>query len=544
MHRGSRAWSLRVTESAPDLLSTEHGALGSFSRHAGGPPGSSEDSGPAGVTAWFQGRAVHPVAPRPGAGGGDATHRQVAASDPVLREIAAAVEDLSARGIAAAISRLVSGGRLDVGVRLPTVRALANRLQVSPTTVSQAWQSLARAGIVGTRGRSGTYVRGGVVIGAPRTVRTYESPGGLPLDLSKGGPDPELVPNLGRILTKVGGARTVATYNRRPVLPSLEEPLREQWPFRPEGMTVVNGVLDGLDRLTTLNVQLGSRVLVENPCFPPLLDLLELAGAETVPIPLDDEGPSVEAVVAAMSLDPTAFYLQPRAQNPFGSSMSAQRAADLATVLRGSKVLIIEDDHANGIATSPLVSLGTHLPSQTVHIRGFSKTYGPDLRLAALGGAGTFIEAVDARRLLGPGWSSHLLQAVLAETLVDRMSLAKVADARDAYAHRRSLLHQLLADRGICSTGSDGINVWVEVPDEQRALVSLAVAGIGASPGSVFEAAPLRSDHLRATIAQVSYQADLVADAFAAAVAAGTREGGVPRGVRSGERNRGPQWRM
>ena len=61
-------------------------------------------------------------------------------------ELAGAITDRSARGIAAAVGRMVSSGDLPVGSRLPTVRDLAKVLGVSPTTVSEAWQTLAAVG--------------------------------------------------------------------------------------------------------------------------------------------------------------------------------------------------------------------------------------------------------------------------------------------------------------------------------------------------------------------------------------------------------------
>src|SRR5687767_5412970 len=76
----------------------------------------------------------------------------------MLQLIIGAVDDRSARGIAAAVSRLVNNGALPAGARLPTVRAVARELGISPTTVSEAWRSLARAGAIQTRGRSGTFV--------------------------------------------------------------------------------------------------------------------------------------------------------------------------------------------------------------------------------------------------------------------------------------------------------------------------------------------------------------------------------------------------
>ena len=76
-----------------------------------------------------------------------------------VHDLAGQITDRSARGIAAAVGRMITGGTLAVGERLPTVRELASELGVSPTTVSEAWQSLAAVGAIDARGRQGTFVR-------------------------------------------------------------------------------------------------------------------------------------------------------------------------------------------------------------------------------------------------------------------------------------------------------------------------------------------------------------------------------------------------
>jgi DNA-binding transcriptional regulator YhcF (GntR family) len=52
----------------------------------------------------------------------------------------------------------VRSGRLAPGARLPTVRALAGQLGLAVNTVARAYRELETAGIVETRGRSGTFV--------------------------------------------------------------------------------------------------------------------------------------------------------------------------------------------------------------------------------------------------------------------------------------------------------------------------------------------------------------------------------------------------
>src|SRR5215207_4193296 len=126
-------------------------------------------------------------------------------SGEVLGLIAGAVDDRSARGIAAAVSRLVTAGDLPVGARLPTVRDVARELGVSPTTVSEAWRSLARAGAIRTRGRSGSFVTAPVL---PRRRLRYAQLGGLlsgvDRDYSTGVPDHDLLPGLSDSLRRIG----------------------------------------------------------------------------------------------------------------------------------------------------------------------------------------------------------------------------------------------------------------------------------------------------------------------------------------------------
>ena len=164
------------------------------------------------------------------------------------------------------------------------------------------------------------------------------------------------------------------------------------------------------------------------------------------------------------------MFLQPRAQNPAGSALTPRRAKALAGAARPTRdTIVIEDDHANDISSAPLVSLGRWLPERTVHIRSFSKSHGPDLRLAAVGGAGDVVTAVANRRLLGPGWSSRILQALLLELLRDPATPEVMAAARATYARRRALVSDVLAAHGVDVTGGDGINLWMRVADERSA---------------------------------------------------------------------------
>jgi DNA-binding transcriptional MocR family regulator len=452
----------------------------------------------------------------------------------------AAVDDRSARGIAAAVSRLVTSGDLPVGSRLPTVRDVARELGVSPTTVSEAWRSLSRAGAIQTRGRSGSFVTAPVL---PRRRLRYARLSGLlpgvERDYSTGVPDHDLLPGVTESLRRIGNARLTTSYLDAAVLPPLERVLRQRWPYPPDQLTVVDGALDALDRVTATVVRFGDRVLVENPAFPPVLDLLQAVGATVIGVPVDEQGMCPDALGRALrTYDPVAVYLQPRAHNPTGVSMTARRAGELADALAAyPQVTVVEDDHAGDIATAPPVSLGTRLPHRTVHVAGFSKSHGPDLRLAALAGPAPVVTAINDRRLLGPGWSSRLLQAVLVDLLTDAGAIAQVARAREVYAERRTALLTALAAQGADATAADGINLWLTVADQQMAMLALAAHGIAVAPGAPFEVTGLGADHVRVTVGLVRDDFGSLAEILASAAGATVRGSGSrtrphPRGWR------------
>lgn len=400
-----------------------------------------------------------------------------------------ASNDRTAKGIAASVHRMITAGVLRPGDRLPTVREISAQLGVSPATVSEAWQSLALVGALSTRGRAGTFVALSTTGSGPTRFMGLGGPqSAVGLDLSQGTPDPVLLPSLLSAVERVTRGQTEwsSSYFDEPVLATLEDELRGNWPFGPERITVVDGALDALSRIIDHIVSFGDRVIVESPGFPPLFDLLERAGAQMLAVSMDEQGIVPEELARALEFDPTAVFIQPRAQNPTGTSMTTLRSSELAHMLNESACWIIEDDHSGDIAQADDVSIGRYIPERCVHIRSYSKSHGPDLRIAAIGGPSEIIDSIVSRRMLGPGWTSRLLQGTLVELLTHSEPQAAVARAREAYAFRGTHLRESLMDRGITCSPGDGINVLVAVNDERSALVTLAAAGIRVAPGEPF----------------------------------------------------------
>jgi DNA-binding transcriptional MocR family regulator len=238
-------------------------------------------------------------------------------------------------------------------------------------------------------------------------------------------------------------------------------------------------------------VRYGDRVIVENPTFPHFLDYLESIGAQPISVDMDERGVLPDEFERALALAPAAALIQPRAQNPTGASMDAGRIKELANILRRSETpcMVLEDDHSGSIVPAPDLSIGRWLPDRVLHVRSYSKSHGPDLRIAALSGPEEVIDRVVATRMLGPGWTPRILQRLLYELLRDDTATRAVDNARTQYRIRRSSFADALDRNGVATLPGEGLNVWVPVADERTALVHLAANGIRVAPGGPFYAA-------------------------------------------------------
>ena len=80
--------------------------------------------------------------------------------------------------LSAALARRIHRGSLAPGARLPTVRALAEELELAPNTVAKAYRTLERERLIETRGRRGTFVADRLPTRAPdREPRLAEAAG-------------------------------------------------------------------------------------------------------------------------------------------------------------------------------------------------------------------------------------------------------------------------------------------------------------------------------------------------------------------------------
>jgi DNA-binding transcriptional MocR family regulator len=390
----------------------------------------------------------------------------------------------TASTISASIERAIQQGSMAAGDQLPTVRALATRLRVSPATVMAAYHGLRRRGLLVAHGRGGTSVSGR----PPVTTRAA-----LPLaagvrNLVDGNPDPALLPHLERALSAVDPRPRL--YTERGADPALLALAARQFAadgIPTQALCVVGGALDGIERALQAHLRPGDRVALEDPGYHAVVDLAHALGLTIEPMRIDEHGPLPDDMERVLRRSVQACIVTPRAQNPTGAALDTPRVAELRRILaRHPDTLILEDDHAGPVAGSPAYTLCDAGRRRFAIVRSVSKSLGPDLRLAVMSGDPSTIARVEGRQLIGAGWVSRTLQSLVIHLWTDPQTTRLLRRAEATYTRRRESLLRALDAHGIAAIGRSGMNVWIPVPEEMTAVQRLLDAGFAVSAGERF----------------------------------------------------------
>lgn len=367
--------------------------------------------------------------------------------------------------------------RIPNGAALPTVRALAAALQVSPTTVAAAYRTLRTRGVLSAHGRRGTRVNAR----PPVMSRPAMNVASHLRNLTFGNPDPDLLPDLQPVLQRVDAWLQPRLYGGPICRSSLLELAARQFAadhISATSLAILGGALDAVERILQAHTRPGDRVAVEDPGYGEIFDLLSALGLVIEPVAIDEYGLLPDALEQGLKNKAVACILTPRAQNPTGAALNEQRARDLRKVLdKYDETLVVEDDHAGPVAGAPGLTLCHPKKKRWAVVRSVSKSLGPDLRLAVVAGDETTIARVQGRQSLGAGWVSHLLQNMVEILWSDPVTAEHLRVASETYTARRTALITALKAHDIPAYGRSGLNVWIPVPEEGSVVTSLAAAG-------------------------------------------------------------------
>ena len=369
------------------------------------------------------------------------------------------------------IRSAIGDGRLRPGDCLPASRDLAHSLNVSRTTVTEAYDRLAGEGFVVSRIGAGTYVNNELVRTPkedkkrrvdgtlqPRAVWdsiTISRAFGIPakFDFRTGLPDASLFPHetWRRLVVRALRSEAVAggVYSEPAGYRGLREAIARHIgvsrgvQVSPDDITITSGAQQSLDLVARALLAPGDRVAVEDPGYHPPRFLFQSLGAEVRGVPVDNEG----IVVDQLPRNARLVYVTPSHQYPLGVTMSLPRRLALLDWADRNNAAIIEDDYDSEFrfAGRPVEPLHTiDAAGRVIYIGSFSKTLLPTLRLGFVATPPSCTVAVHKAKYVTDWHTSMVLQVALAQ-FIDQGAFARhLRKVRRVYTERHELITGIL----------------------------------------------------------------------------------------------------
>ncbi|MER9465331.1 PLP-dependent aminotransferase family protein [Mesorhizobium sp. M0482] len=430
------------------------------------------------------------------------------------------------------IRHRIAARSLTPGTRLPSIRAFAKAMQVSKSTVVEAYERLAAEGMIRSRPGSGFYAAGPLAplslaeIG-PRLDRAVDPLWVSRQSLEAG--DGVLKPGCGWLpatwMPEAGLRRALRTtaraddaaltdYGTPLGLPALRHLLARRMAEHgieasSDQIMLTESGTQAIDLLCRFLLEPGDTVLVDDPCYFNFHALLRAHRAKVISVPYTRSGPDIELFAQALNEHRPRLYITNSAlHNPTGAILSPVVAHRVLKLADQSGLTIIEDDiFADFEHTSaPRLAAFDGL-SRVIHIGSFSKTLSASVRCGFIAAPRDWMEGLTDLKIATSFGSGRLASELVLTLLKDGL-----------YRKHVDLLRARLS-RAMEETGTRlraisivpwidqpaGMFLWCRLPegidaaDVARHALS---ANVVLAPGNAFSLSRSASRFMRFNVAQ------------------------------------------
>ncbi|CAH2778299.1 MAG: DNA-binding transcriptional regulator, MocR family / aminotransferase domain [uncultured Paraburkholderia sp.] len=253
-----------------------------------------------------------------------------------------------------------------------------------------------------------------------------------------------------RAMSRVPAAR-LGDYGHPYGFAPLRERIAEQLdrcglPVDVDNMLLTQGATQGLNLMIIRTLlRAGDAVIVEDPGYCNLLQILKLAGPVVHGVPRSTAGVDMDVLEAFVAEHkPKAIFVNTTLQNPTGATFGMSAAFRLLQIAERQRMWVIEDDVSRELVPSgaPLFAAMEDL-QRVLYVSGFSKTVTPGLRCGYV-----VAERTVLRELVRTKMAVGLTSSEAIERIVDKVLLeGRYARHVDAVNECLKLAHATVEER-------------------------------------------------------------------------------------------------
>lgn len=416
------------------------------------------------------------------------------------------VAGATAKALAEHVRALILDGRLTVGERLPSERALALELRRSRSTTTRVYDLLEGDGYVARLHGGGTRVT------LPHTATSAvgaSDESAIDLSIASMDSTPGLYDATVRSLPRLAAMRGTSGYSLRG-LPELREAVAQRFtergvPTDADEIMITSGALNAFNLVLATIGRRGERALVEQPTFPHALEALYRHGYRLLPTPVDVSGWDERHLTDTLLHErPHLAYLIPDFHNPTGATLSDAGRSRIAATARSVGTHLIVDE-----TTAELdIDRGwTPLPfsafsPQIITVGSMSKIAWGGMRIGWIRADRSVMTRLLATR---PSFElgTALLEQCIAVELLQEMSALTAHVATRLHAGREAVASALGSFEAISMPQtSGGLSAWLDLGAPVSTALSLAARehGLILPPGPRFSTGGVLERRLRIPI--------------------------------------------
>ena len=244
-----------------------------------------------------------------------------------------------------------------------------------------------------------------------------------------------------------------------------------------ENILITNGSQQALDLIAKITINDGDQVVIEEPGYLGAIQALTFYRPEYMAVAVSDTGMDCQQLADYCKKgSPKLMYTVPNFQNPSGITYSEQNRKDIAEIVSGKPLLLVEDDPYGALRFSgkPASSFYHHLPDQTLLLGSFSKVVVPGFRLGWVVAPDAIFDKLLIAKQAADLHTCNFTQYIIHRFLQDNDLDDHVKTINNVYGRQcRAMLNAIDAnfpEEVTCTRPEGGMFLWGTLPKQLSAM--------------------------------------------------------------------------